>query len=76
LLGYIGVDWASNIDDRKSTSGGDFFLWNCLVAWLSKKQTFISLSIVEAKYIVIAMCCNKILEMKQTLQYMKVAYDE
>ncbi|TYK21443.1 gag-pol polyprotein [Cucumis melo var. makuwa] len=38
-------------DDRKSTSGGCFFLRNNLVSWFSKKQNCVSLSTVEAEYI-------------------------
>jgi hypothetical protein len=35
--GYSDVDWAGNADDRKSTSGGCFYVGNNLVAWMSKK---------------------------------------
>lgn len=42
------VDWAGNIDDKKSTSGGVFFLGKRLVTWTSKKQNYISQSIVKA----------------------------
>ena len=48
LVSYIDVDWEGNIDDIKSTSGGAFYLGDCLVSWLSKKQSSISLSIEEA----------------------------
>ena len=37
LRTYIDSDWARNIDDRKSTSGGEFFLGKRLVTWTSKK---------------------------------------
>ncbi|XP_042962617.1 secreted RxLR effector protein 161-like [Carya illinoinensis] len=52
LVGYSDVDWAGNADDRKSTIGGCFYVSSNLVAWMSKKQNFISLSTVEAEYIV------------------------
>jgi hypothetical protein len=45
---YTYADWDGSIDDRKNTSGGEFFLGKCLVAWLRKKQTSISLSTTEA----------------------------
>ncbi|XP_019171966.1 PREDICTED: uncharacterized protein LOC109167401 [Ipomoea nil] len=51
VKGFSDADWAGNADDRKSTSGGCFFIWKNLVAWLSKKQNSISLSTAEAKYI-------------------------
>jgi hypothetical protein len=48
---YLDADWANCIDERKSTSGGAFFLGDSLVAWLSKKKGSISLSTTEAEYI-------------------------
>jgi hypothetical protein len=54
LNSYSDADWEKCLDERKSTSGGAFFLGDSLVAWLSKKQGSISLSTTEAKYIVYA----------------------
>jgi hypothetical protein len=34
---FTDVDWAGNLDERKSTSGGAFFLGKRLVSWTSKK---------------------------------------
>ena len=48
------------MDDRKSTSGGAFFLGESLVAWISKKHTLISISTAEAEYIVVAECCTQV----------------
>ena len=39
---FIDVDWARNIDDKKSTSGEMFFLCKRLVSWTSKKKNSIS----------------------------------
>jgi hypothetical protein len=47
LRAYTYVYWVGSIDDRKNTNGGAFFLSSCLVSWLNKKKTSISLSIVE-----------------------------
>ncbi|XP_019189509.1 PREDICTED: uncharacterized protein LOC109183937 [Ipomoea nil] len=66
--GYSDADWAGNADDRKSTSGGCFFLGKNLVAWLSKKQNSISLSTAEAEYIAAGSCCTQLLWMRQMLQ--------
>ncbi|XP_059429147.1 uncharacterized mitochondrial protein AtMg00810-like [Corylus avellana] len=51
LAGYSDADWAGCANDRKSTLGGCFYVGTTLVAWLSKKQNFISFSTVEAEYI-------------------------
>lgn len=68
---YTDVDWAENIDDRKSTSGGDFFLGRRLISWTSKKQTSISQSTIEAEYIVAIVNCSNIVQIKQLLKGMK-----
>jgi hypothetical protein len=64
------------VDERKSTSGGAFFLGDSLVAWLSKKQGSISLSTTEPEYIVVATCCTQILWMIKTLANLKVTYTD
>jgi hypothetical protein len=76
LISYIDANWAGCIDDRKSTSGAMFYLGECLVSCLCKKQSSISLSTVEAEYIAATTCCTQVLWMKQTLTYIQVEYDK
>jgi hypothetical protein len=76
LKAYSYVDWAGSVDDRKSTSGGALFLGESLVAWISKKQSSISLSSTEAEYIAATECCTQLECMKQTLQYIKIVFEE
>ena len=76
LVAYTDADWAGNIDDRKSTSGATFYLGDCLVSWLSKKQSSVSLSTIEVEYIAATTCCTQVLWMKQTLRDIQVKYDE
>ncbi|CAM8982110.1 unnamed protein product [Rhodiola kirilowii] len=68
IVGYSDADWAGNIEDRKSTSGGCFFIGNNLVSWFSKKQNSISLSSTEAEYIAGGSCCAQMIRMKQMLK--------
>jgi len=51
LSGYSDADLAGYQDDRKSTSGGAFFLGQSPVAWHSIKQPVVALSSCEAEYI-------------------------
>ena len=67
LAGYSNADWARNANDRKSTSGGCFYVGNNLVSWMSKKQNSISLSTAEAEYIAAGSCCTQLLWMKKLL---------
>ncbi|XP_043710424.1 secreted RxLR effector protein 161-like [Telopea speciosissima] len=65
---YSDADWARCVDDRKSTSGGAFYLGQSLVAWHSKKQESVSLSTAEAEYIAATTTCTQILWMKRQVQ--------
>ncbi|KAM2279879.1 hypothetical protein ACFX1S_040660 [Malus domestica] len=67
IVGFSDADWVGNADDRKSTSGGCFYVVNNLVAWHSKKQNCVSLSTAEAEYIAAGSCCTQLLWMKQML---------
>jgi hypothetical protein len=67
VAGYSDADWAGNADDRKSTSGGCFYVGNNLVACMSKKQASISHSTAEAEYIAASSCCTQLLWMKTLL---------
>ncbi|KAI3735473.1 hypothetical protein L6452_14972 [Arctium lappa] len=70
LLAYSDSDLGGANLDRKSTSGGCQFLGARLVSWHCKKQTIVSTSTIEAKYIAAASCCSQVLWIQnQMLDY-------
>jgi hypothetical protein len=71
---YSDADWAKCVDEKKSTSGGAFFLGDFLISWLSKNQGSISLSTTKDEYIVATTCYTHVLWMIQTLAYLEVKY--
>jgi hypothetical protein len=52
LIGYTDSDWTGSVYDRKGTSRCCFSLGSTMTSWQSRKQSSISLSTLEAKYIV------------------------
>ena len=67
LAGFCDADSAGSLHDKRSTSGGCFFLGNNMVSWHSKKQNCVSLSTREAEYISLGSCCTQPLWMKHML---------
>ena len=61
LTGYSDSDWASDREDRKSTTGGSIFLNGCLIDSICKRQTAVSLSSTEAETYAASVVCSNLL---------------
>ena len=47
---FVDVDWAGDLDQRRSKSGYVFNLFGGAVSWMSKKQSVVTLSTTEVEY--------------------------
>ncbi|GJV91013.1 zinc finger, CCHC-type containing protein [Tanacetum coccineum] len=52
--GYTAANWISNTEDNSSTSGWVFLLGGGAISWASKKQTCITGSTMESKFVALA----------------------
>ncbi|XP_040374630.1 secreted RxLR effector protein 161-like [Rosa chinensis] len=54
LCGFTYSDYASYMDDRKSTSGFVFMMGSGAISWSTKKQQVVTLSTTEAEFVAVA----------------------
>jgi len=65
VFGYADADFATDIDDRISTSGYVFMLSGAPNSWFSGKQRTVSLSTANAEYIALSEAARVVLFLKQ-----------
>jgi len=68
VRGYVDSDFTGDLDKRKSTTGYVFTLVGGAVNWVSKLQTVVTLSIIEAEYLVATQACKEAVWIQRLLE--------
>ncbi|GKD23716.1 hypothetical protein Tco_1225419, partial [Tanacetum coccineum] len=71
---YSDSDYVGCNIDRKRALGACQILGGKLVCWSAKKQPSVAMSSAEARYVIVAGCCESILWMKNQLSDYDIHY--
>lgn len=74
LRSYSNLDWTSDPDEKRSTSGSCVFLGPNLVAWSSVKQSLVARSSTEIEYHALVHTTSKVLWMESLLQELSIPH--
>nr|KYP75334.1 Copia protein [Cajanus cajan] len=74
IRAYCDADWASDPDDRISTSGASIFVGPNVNCWWSKKQTVVARSSAEAEYRSLALATAEALWIQTLLSELHVSH--
>jgi hypothetical protein len=71
---FVDADYGGCRDTHRSTSGYVFLMAGAPVTWSSKRQTTVTLSTIEAEYVVMSWCAQQMVWMHNWLSEVEVAY--
>ncbi|KAG8490704.1 hypothetical protein CXB51_013774 [Gossypium anomalum] len=59
VIGYVDIDFARDLDRRRSLTGYVFTIGGCAISWKATLQTTVALSTTEAEYMAITEACKE-----------------
>ncbi|KAH9659545.1 hypothetical protein KPL70_023885 [Citrus sinensis] len=71
VRGYVDSDFAGDLDKRKSTTSYVFTLAGAAVSWVSKLQTVVALSTIEAEYMAATQTCKEAIWIQRLLEELR-----
>jgi len=76
FVGYVDSDWGGNENDRKSTTGYLFKMFNSnLICWNTKRQNSVAASSTEAEYMALFEAVREALWLKSLLESVSIKLD-
>jgi hypothetical protein len=76
LHGYSDSDWASYVDDMRSTSCYCFSFGSAIFSWSSKKQEVIAQSTIEAEYVAATVAVNQAIWIRKLMADLQMEQKE
>jgi hypothetical protein len=72
LEGYSDINWISDVDEIKATSGYIFTIGGAAVSWRSHKQTILTKSTIEAELVALEMATSEVEWLRELLMDLSV----
>ena len=72
LTGYVDSNFATDMNDRRSTTGYIIILGGNVISWKSKKQGSTTLSSTEAEYVALSQCAYELKFLSMLLRDMRI----
>ena len=69
---YSDSDWASDLDTRRSTSGYVTMMAGAPISWMSKLQSIVATSSMEAEYVSAYPCVQEVVWIRAVLHHMEL----